>query len=80
MITSTPASELPEGLTPDTKIFVPCGFLRFSKESELSQYDKDGLMELEKAGLRHWQHVIVSNLDLGERLSAKPISRGTKMI
>lgn len=60
MIASTLAEDLPKGLTPDTKLFVPCGLLRFSIESNLSEYDQECLDELEKAGLRHWQHVIVS--------------------
>jgi sarcosine oxidase / L-pipecolate oxidase len=58
-IASIPANELPKGITPDTKLFVPCGWLRLSSGSELSQYDKECLAELEKAGLSHWQHVLV---------------------
>jgi len=60
MIASTPAGDLPKGLTPDSKLFVDCGLLRFSMEPELSEYEKDCLFELEKAGLRHWNHVAVS--------------------
>ncbi|RDW84777.1 FAD dependent oxidoreductase-4 [Coleophoma cylindrospora] len=74
MIASTPASELPNGLTPDSKLFVPCGWLRFSKESELSQYDQDCLVELEKAGLRHWQHVLGNKEDM-QRLKEKDIKQ-----
>lgn len=59
-IASTPANDLPKGLTPDTDLFVPCGFLRLSNGEELSTYDKECLMYLEKAGLRHHQHVLVS--------------------
>jgi sarcosine oxidase/L-pipecolate oxidase len=61
-IASTPAVELPEGLTPDTNLFEDCGLLRFSMEPKFSEYDKDCLDELEKAGLRHWNYVVVSIL------------------
>ncbi|KUJ13712.1 FAD dependent oxidoreductase [Mollisia scopiformis] len=64
MISSTSPEDLPQGLTPDTKLFVDCGLLRFSMESELSQYDKDCLEELEKAGLRHWQHIVGDERDM----------------
>jgi sarcosine oxidase/L-pipecolate oxidase len=59
-IATTPAQDLPKGLTPDTTPFVPCGLLKFSIGETLSEYDQDCLDELEKAGLRHWQHVTVS--------------------
>jgi sarcosine oxidase/L-pipecolate oxidase len=61
-LASTPASDLPPGLTPETKLFVPCGFLRLSNGPKLSEYDQECLEYLEQAGLRHHQHVIVSHL------------------
>lgn len=57
-IANTPASELPKGLTPTTQVFSPCGFLRMADGPELSAYDRDCLEQLEKAGLRGFQHVI----------------------
>ena len=60
-IASTPAEKLPHGLTPETKVFVPNGFLRLSNGPKLSEYDQMCLAELEKAGLRHHQHVIVGD-------------------
>jgi sarcosine oxidase/L-pipecolate oxidase len=62
MIASTSASDLPKGLDTDSELFVPCGLIRFAMEPELSQYDEECLVELDKAGLRHWQHVIVGSL------------------
>ena len=61
-IASTPAEKLPHGLIPETKVFVPNGFLRLSNGTKLSEYDQTCLAELEKAGLRHHQHVIVGDL------------------
>ena len=58
-IASTPPDKLPHGLTPETKVFVPNGFLRLSSGPTLSDYDQMCLAELEKAGLRHHQHIIV---------------------
>jgi sarcosine oxidase/L-pipecolate oxidase len=63
MIASTSASDLPKGLDTDSELFVPCGLLRFAMGPELSQYEKDCLVELDKAGLRHWQHVVVNFLN-----------------
>ncbi|KAF2122990.1 FAD dependent oxidoreductase [Lophiotrema nucula] len=63
-IASAPAGDLPKGLMPDMKLFVDCGLLRFSMEPELSEYDQECLVELEKAGLRHWQHVIGEEADM----------------
>lgn len=57
-IASTPADRLPRGLTPDTKVFEPNGFLRLS-EGEFSEYDLESMREAEKGGIRHFQHIIV---------------------
>lgn len=70
-ISETPADQLPPGLTPDDQPFVPCGFLRISNEEKLSEYDQMCLDELEKAGLRHHQHVIVSFTCISRDLSLK---------
>lgn len=67
-IRGTPAHLLPKGLTPSDEVFVPCGFLRMGNGPELSAYDKECLVELEKAGLRHHQHVLVRRLILLEQL------------
>ena len=68
IIASTPAEQLPRGLTPDTKLLVPCGYLRLANGPELSAYDHKCLDELEKVGLRHYQHRIVSRSDSARRL------------
>lgn len=61
-IAKTPANKLPPGITPDTKLFVPCGLLRVTTKDDhqLSDYDTTCLEALEKAGLRHHMHVLVS--------------------
>ncbi|KAK8870118.1 hypothetical protein IAR55_000688 [Kwoniella newhampshirensis] len=64
---STPADQLPKGLTPEDDLFIPCGFLRMSNGTELSDYDKECLVQLEKAGLRDYNHVLSNKEDL-ERL------------
>lgn len=74
MIAATPANELPKGLSADTKVFVPYGWLRFSMDSTWSQYDEECLTELEKAGLRHWQHVLGNEQDM-LRLKEKEVSQ-----
>lgn len=59
-IASTPASQLPRGLTPETKVFVQNGVLHFSNVPTLSDYDRMCLEELRKARFRNHQHIIVS--------------------
>ncbi|RSH95300.1 hypothetical protein EHS25_000387 [Saitozyma podzolica] len=74
----TPASDLPPGLTPETKLFMPCGFLRLSNGPTLSEYDQECLEYLEQAGLRHHQHVIKNGGDmkrLEEKEKADPETR-----
>nr|XP_031858637.1 uncharacterized protein CI109_006017 [Kwoniella shandongensis]KAA5525709.1 hypothetical protein CI109_006017 [Kwoniella shandongensis] len=61
LLRSTPADQLPKGLTPEDDLFVPCGFLRISSGGDLSDYDKECLVQLEKAGLRKYQHVLASD-------------------
>ena len=50
--------DLPNGITPHTKVFEPNGLLRVS-EGKMSQYDIDSMKALEKAGIRHFQHLTV---------------------
>ncbi|KAE8538352.1 hypothetical protein D1P53_004705 [Cryptococcus gattii VGV] len=69
-ISETPAEQLPLGLTPEDQPFAPCGFLRISNGEQLSEYDQMCLNELEKAGLRHHQHVIKDTADM-DRLAEK---------
>ena len=61
MIASTPADRLPMGIKPETQLFVPCGYVRLSDGPKLSEYDVQCLGNMEKAGVRHHQHVIVGS-------------------
>ncbi|WVQ75719.1 hypothetical protein IAR50_005349 [Cryptococcus sp. DSM 104548] len=63
-LASTPAHLLPPGLTPEDKLFVPSGFLRISNDVKMSEYDRDCLEALEKAGLRDHQHVTTDEGDM----------------
>ncbi|ORY24761.1 FAD dependent oxidoreductase [Naematelia encephala] len=63
-IAATPADQLPKGLTPDTKLFLECGMLRVANGESLSAYDQECLDYLEKAGLRHHQHVLKNKEDM----------------
>lgn len=69
-IASTPADKLPRGLTPSTKLFEDCGFMRISSDAVMSDYDKHCISELEKVGLKHHQHVLTDVEDM-ERLWGK---------
>lgn len=76
-IAASKAEDLPKGLTPETKLFEPCGFLRLANGPKLSAYDQDCLDYLEKAGLRHHQHVLTDSKDmqlLAEKQKAEPSS------
>ncbi|KAK4687540.1 hypothetical protein P7C73_g2584, partial [Tremellales sp. Uapishka_1] len=69
-IAACPSDQLPKGITPETKLFVECGFMRISNGSVLSDYDSECLDYLEQAGLRHHQHV-TKNADDQARLLQK---------
>ncbi|WVR08369.1 hypothetical protein IAU60_005424 [Kwoniella sp. DSM 27419] len=58
-IASSAAENLPQGLSPSTELFVNNGFLRVSAGSSLSAYDQECLEQLDKAGLRDYQHVVL---------------------
>ena len=58
-IASADPSSLPPGITNETKIFEPSGFLRLANGPVLSEYDQECLKSLEAAGLRDHEHVLV---------------------
>lgn len=74
-IAATPAADLPLGLTPRTKVFEDCGFIRIATDPELPEYDLYCLEQLDAAGLRHHQHVL-SNADDMSRLGRKDTDGG----
>ncbi|EIW65833.1 hypothetical protein TREMEDRAFT_41277 [Tremella mesenterica DSM 1558] len=69
-IAKSKPEDLPKGLTPETKLFVPCGFYRLAVGPQLSAYDQMCLDELEKAGLREELHVKKNAADMA-RLAEK---------
>ncbi|WVQ84745.1 hypothetical protein IAT38_006902 [Cryptococcus sp. DSM 104549] len=79
-LAATPADELPEGLTPEDELFVPCGFLRLSDGEKLSDYDQRCLDELEKVGLRHHQHVIKDPADMARLAETEAADPSTNWV
>ncbi|OCF39391.1 hypothetical protein I317_06819 [Kwoniella heveanensis CBS 569] len=63
-IAASAPEDLPVGLTPADQLLVPNGFLRVSVGDDLSEFDQESLNALEKAGLRHHQHIIRDEADL----------------
>lgn len=57
-LSKTPASELPNGLTPRDKLFEQCGYLRLSHDGKLSDHETMTLENLTKEGLRETQYTI----------------------
>lgn len=62
LVKTIPKEDLPAGLKNEDQLFYPCGFMRLCDTDKLSAYDIDCLNALESAGLRDFQHVIVSTL------------------
>ncbi|WWC61545.1 uncharacterized protein I303_104129 [Kwoniella dejecticola CBS 10117] len=63
-IADSAPEDLPHGLTPNDKLLVANGFLRIAGRGQLSEFDQQSLDALEKAGLRHHQHVLLDKADL----------------
>ncbi|WVQ67993.1 uncharacterized protein L199_006199 [Kwoniella botswanensis] len=63
-IANSAPEDLPKGLTPQDQLLVSNGFLRIAGSGELSDFDKVSLNALEKAGLRHHQHVLLDEADM----------------
>ncbi|KAK6910424.1 hypothetical protein I203_104456 [Kwoniella mangroviensis CBS 8507] len=61
-IANSAPEDLPKGLTPQDQLLVSNGFLRIAGSGELSDFDRESLNALEKAGLRHHQHVLVTDM------------------
>ncbi|KAL7421329.1 hypothetical protein Q5752_004214 [Cryptotrichosporon argae] len=67
--------ELPKGVTNETVLFVPCGFMRLSTGPQLSDYDAACLAYLERAGVRADNHVLSDAGDMA-RLAAREARAG----
>ncbi|WRT66060.1 uncharacterized protein IL334_003012 [Kwoniella shivajii] len=64
VIASSAPEDLPKGLTPNDQLLVINGVIMISGSKELSEVDQESLAALDRAGLRHHQHVLLDKQDI----------------
>lgn len=57
-IASSTPSDLPQGLSPQDRLFEDCGFMRIGLDAELTEFEKTTLEGFEREGLRDTQYVV----------------------